>query len=111
MEDPIVKLCLPQNFSRKKNINNWSVYILQCSDKTYYTGITNNLEKRLQTHNSGKGARYTSGRLPVVLVYKMGNLTENQAKKTEFAFKKLSRKEKEKIIHGEMLEWLKRASC
>ena len=75
---------------------------MQCSDKSYYTGITNNLEKRLQTHNSGKGARYTSGRLPVVLVHKMGNLNENQAKKTEFALKKLSRKEKEKIIHGEV---------
>jgi len=75
---------------------------LQCSDKTYYTGVTNNLEKRIIIHNLGRGARYTSGRLPVVLAYKKGNLTENQAKKMEFALKKLSRKEKEEVIHGEV---------
>jgi len=75
---------------------------LQCSDGTYYTGITNDIEKRLLAHNSGKGAKYTSGRIPVKLVYRKENLTENQARKKEFTLKTLSRKEKEKIIHGEV---------
>ena len=44
-------------------------YILKCSDNTLYTGWTNNLAKRIKTHNAGKGARYTRGRLPVKLLY------------------------------------------
>ena len=44
-------------------------YIVKCSDETYYTGWTNNLEKRIQTHNAGKGAKYTKVRRPVELVY------------------------------------------
>lgn len=84
---------------------------MRCADNTYYTGVTNDIEKRLQVHNSGKGAKYTSGRIPVRLVYSKDNLTENQARKEEYRLKSLKRKDKEKIIYGEMLEWLKRASC
>ena len=47
----------------------WKVYIVKCSDKTFYTGITNNIKLRLETHNLGKGAKYTKSRLPVILVY------------------------------------------
>lgn len=72
---------------------------MQCADNTYYTGVTNNLEKRLQTHNLGNGAKYTAGRLPVKIVYHQDNLTENQAKKTEFKIKKLNRQEKAKIVY------------
>ncbi len=46
----------------------WKVYLLKCSDSTLYTGITKNLQKRLQTHNSGKGSKYTRGRTPVSLI-------------------------------------------
>jgi putative endonuclease len=46
----------------------WFVYIVQCSDNTLYTGISNNLERRLKQHNSGKGAKYTRGRTPVTLL-------------------------------------------
>ena len=50
--------------------NYYYVYILECSDGSYYTGITNNIENRLKRHNSGKGSRYTRCRLPVIVLYK-----------------------------------------
>jgi putative endonuclease len=77
--------------------DNWTVYILECSDKTYYTGITNNLEQRIRVHNSGKGARYTTGRLPVKIIYQRNDLTESQARKEEIRIKKLKRQDKEKL--------------
>ena len=73
-------------------------YILQCSDGTYYTGWTNNLQNRVATHNSGKGAKYTRARLPVQLVYYEEYATKSEAMKRECAIKRLSRKEKEKLI-------------
>lgn len=79
--------------------NNWLVYILECADKTFYTGITNDVEKRLVAHNAGKGAKYTSGRLPVRVVYLLNGLTESAARKEEFRIKKLSRKEKEQMVN------------
>ena len=84
---------------------------MRCDDKTYYTGVTTNLEQRLKVHTLGKGARYTSGRLPVKLVYSQNDLTENKAKKMEIALKSLSREAKEKIISGEVPEWLKGTVC
>jgi putative endonuclease len=78
--------------------NNWSIYILECTDKTYYTGITTDIEKRLITHQAGKGAKYTAGRLPVKIVYQKNDLTESQARKEEFRIKSLSRIEKIKLI-------------
>ena len=49
--------------------HNWYVYIVLCSDNTYYTGISNNVDKRIIAHNNKKGAKYTKSRLPVKLVY------------------------------------------
>ncbi|MDH5680208.1 MAG: GIY-YIG nuclease family protein, partial [Spirochaetota bacterium] len=46
-------------------MNNWLVYLLECADNSYYCGVTNDLNKRLTDHNSGKGAKYTRSRLPV----------------------------------------------
>ncbi|MBP9812200.1 GIY-YIG nuclease family protein, partial [Candidatus Gracilibacteria bacterium] len=60
------------------------VYILKCHDRTYYTGYTNNLEKRIQTHNAGKGAKYTRGRLPVRLIYSETYESESEARKREY---------------------------
>jgi putative endonuclease len=74
--------------------NNWCVYILLCSDDTLYTGITNNLLKRLETHNKGKGAKYTKQRLPVKLLYYEEVLNRSLASKREYEIKKLSRAEK-----------------
>lgn len=74
------------------------VYILECSDKTYYTGWTTNLENRINTHNMGKGAKYTRARLPVKLAYYEEFETKSLAMKREYAIKKLSRKEKMELI-------------
>lgn len=70
------------------------IYILRCADGTLYTGWTNDLEKRLQTHNSGKGAKYTRSRRPVELVYTESFATRSEAMKREAEIKKLSREEK-----------------
>lgn len=70
------------------------VYILKCKDGTLYTGSTNDIDKRLETHNSGKGAKYTRGRTPVVLRYSESFATKGEALKKESAIKCLSRKEK-----------------
>ena len=76
-------------------------YILQCSDGTLYTGWTNNLEKRLERHNAGQGAKYTRGRGPVKLMYMEEHETREEAMQREAWIKKLTRKEKEALIHGQ----------
>jgi putative endonuclease len=70
------------------------VYILECFDGTLYTGSTNDVEKRLETHNLGKGAKYTRGRLPVKLKYSEVFETKGEALKRESGIKKLNRVEK-----------------
>ena len=74
------------------------VYILSCSDITLYTGWTNDLERRINVHSSGKGAKYTRGRLPVKLVYFEKFNDKKLAMKREYAIKRLSREEKLKLI-------------
>jgi len=74
------------------------VYILVCEDDTLYCGYTNDLEARLQAHNSGKGAKYTKSRLPVRMVYHESFETKSEALKREAAIKKLTRNEKLKLI-------------
>ena len=73
-------------------------YILKCSDKTLYCGYTNDLEKRVDTHNKGEGAKYTASRLPVRLVYFEEFPTKSLAMKRECQIKKLTRDEKLKLI-------------
>ena len=75
-------------------------YMLKCSDGTLYTGWTNDLEKRVEAHNSGKGAKYTKARRPVELAYYEEFETKEQAMKREYAIKQLGRKEKQKLIAG-----------
>lgn len=74
------------------------VYILSCADGTLYTGYTNDLKKRLATHNSGKGAKYTRGRLPVYLVWSKELSNKSEALKEEYRIKKLKRSHKVKLI-------------
>ncbi|MBO5372780.1 MAG: GIY-YIG nuclease family protein [Lachnospiraceae bacterium] len=76
-------------------------YIVECSDKTYYTGWTTDIDKRLRVHNAGKGAKYTKPRLPVKLAYLEIHETKQQAMQREAYIKGLTRKEKEKLI----MEW------
>lgn len=72
----------------------WYVYILKCSDGTLYTGITNNLEKRIKKHNEGKGAKYTRGRGPVALVKSFTLNSKSEALKLERKIKNLPKEEK-----------------
>jgi putative endonuclease len=78
-------------------MNNWFVYLLKCSDDTLYCGITNNLEKRIATHNAGKGAKYCRGRLPVTLFKSFEVADKSAALKEEYRIKQLSREEKLKL--------------
>ena len=75
----------------------WYVYLLKCSDETLYCGITNDLEKRIQKHNDGKGAKYTKGRTPVVLFKSFECASKSEALKLEYKIKQLSREEKLKL--------------
>lgn len=81
-------------------------YIVKCSDKTFYTGWTNDLEKRIEMHNSGKGAKYTKARLPVELVYYEAFDTKEEAISREWHIKRLSRSEKQKLIEAADLKKL-----
>lgn len=78
--------------------------MLKCSDGTLYTGWTNDLEKRVEAHNSGKGAKYTKARRPVELAYYEEFETKEQAMKREYAIKQLVRKEKQKLIAGKKVK-------
>ena len=78
----------------------WHLYIIQCSDKykSLYTGITTDISRRLKEHNSKKGAFYTKNKLPVKLVHHEPMPNQSAARKRENAIKRLTRKEKLKLI-------------
>ena len=76
----------------------WYLYILRCKDSTLYTGITTDVEKRFEAHQSGKGAKYTRGRGPLELVYRETCGTHSDALKRECAVKALSRLQKQDLI-------------
>lgn len=76
------------------------VYILRCKDGSLYTGWTNNFEKRLQAHRSGKGAKYTRGRGPLVPVYLEYFSDKSSATKREASIKKLPRKKKQLLLES-----------
>jgi len=81
----------------KKGI--WYVYMVRCNDGTLYTGITNDLENRIEAHNSGKdGARYTRSRRPVTLVYSQQAESKSAAARLEYQIKKLRRSKKNNLI-------------
>lgn len=75
-------------------------YIVECSDGTFYTGWTNDLDRRIDAHNSGKGAKYTKTRRPVTLVYYEMFETKEEAMRREYEIKQYSRRQKEKLIDG-----------
>lgn len=76
----------------------WSLYILECSDGSLYTGITNNMEKRLAAHESGKGAKYTRGRAPLRIVYEEKFSDRSNASAREAEVKALSKQAKLELI-------------
>ncbi len=90
--EPVVK--------KGNNNDNWFIYIVECCDKSLYTGITNNLEKRLEKHNSGKGAKYTRGRGPIILKYFEKVSNKSAALKREIEIKKLTKAQKLRLIQN-----------
>jgi putative endonuclease len=76
----------------------WFLYILRCKDKTFYTGITTDLERRLRQHNEGTASRYTRSRLPVVRVYQEICADRSDALKRECAVKKFTREKKKLLV-------------
>ena len=78
----------------------WRVYVVSCSDDTLYCGISTDVEKRVKTHNAGKGAKYTRPRTPVRLVWQWRVSSKSEALKLEHEIKKMSRKEKIRMIGG-----------
>jgi putative endonuclease len=78
----------------------WYVYILKCADNSLYTGITTDVNRRLNEHNKGTGAKYTKGRLPVILMAVSEASNRSEASKEEYRIKQLTRKEKLILIDG-----------
>lgn len=79
------------------------VYILECSDNSFYTGITTDIDRRIQEHNGDiptKGARYTRARRPVQMVYQSSFNNRSEASIEEFRIKKLSKKQKQQLIYN-----------
>lgn len=74
------------------------VYIVECADGSLYTGYTTDVERRVDEHNAGEGAKYTRGRTPVSLVYTERFETRSDAMSREYAIKRLSRREKERLV-------------
>ena len=79
-------------------MKDWIIYMLRCKGGSLYTGITKDLEKRVEQHNSGLGAKYTRAHTPCKLVWSQSGLSESAAKKEEFRIKKLTKSEKEELI-------------
>jgi len=75
------------------------IYILECADKTYYTGYTNDLDVRLKRHNEGLASKYTRSRLPVKIAWSKRCKDKSAAMSMEAKIKQLTRKEKEKLVY------------
>ena len=80
----------------------WDLYILECKDKSLYTGVTNNIEKRLEKHNDGCASRYTTAHRPVKLIYQEKQRNRSLALKREAEIKSWTRKKKLKLINNEL---------
>lgn len=83
---------------REKFMPYW-VYILECSDGSYYTGIAKDVEKRVSTHQKGKGSRYVASRLPCKLVYSQAMDSKSEALRKEIEMKRLTHRQKQEWIH------------
>jgi len=86
--------------SKEKIKNQWLVYIISCSDKTLYTGITTDVEKRFIQHKNKKGAKYFYGRSPEKIVYVEEGYDRSEASKREYEIKQLSREKKLSLINN-----------
>ncbi|MCD8008871.1 MAG: GIY-YIG nuclease family protein [Clostridiales bacterium] len=80
--------------------HSWWVYMVRCGDGTLYTGIAADVDRRAEVHNRGQGAKYTRSRLPVQVVYREEQPSKGEALRREKAIKRLTRREKLKLIDG-----------
>ncbi|MDB5195509.1 MAG: Excinuclease subunit domain protein [Parcubacteria group bacterium] len=79
--------------------NSYTVYLLECADGTFYTGVTTDMARRLREHNEGaRGAKYTKARRPVKLVYQEVSASRSEAQKREYVLRILPRLEKKALI-------------
>ncbi|MFA5388357.1 MAG: GIY-YIG nuclease family protein [Candidatus Omnitrophota bacterium] len=76
----------------------WYLYIVKCKDSSLYTGISKNVKDRVLAHNNGKGSKYTRNRKPVELIYTEEFGTKSEALKREIGIKKLSAKNKDRLV-------------
>lgn len=84
--------------ARGKHATAWYVYILKCADRSLYTGVATDIRARLSLHNTGKGAKYTRGRRPVVLVYQEIAADRGAALRREAAIKRLPAPVKRRLV-------------
>ncbi len=89
---------MPSPGPRRRPSLRWLVYLLRCSDGSLYTGITNDLPKRLKAHAAGKASKYTRSRLPVRLAYSEPQKSKSAALKREAAIKRLRRADKDRLV-------------
>ena len=78
----------------------WNIYIIECSDKKLYTGITKDIDRRLKEHSSGHGGRFTKFRGPVKLMFQQQMADKPEAMRREVEIKKMSRREKEELVRS-----------
>ncbi|MFB6133015.1 MAG: GIY-YIG nuclease family protein [Halanaeroarchaeum sp.] len=76
------------------------IYVLSCADDTFYTGYTTDVDRRVEEHNAGEGAKYTRGRTPVDVVHVETYESRSAALAREYAIKQLSRSQKERLVDG-----------
>jgi len=92
---------LIEDISRDPMGDEWYMYVLECSDSTYYTGITTDVKRRLHEHNNtGKASKYVKARRPVAVIYSTDFENRSIAAKAEYRFKQLSRQQKRDVIYG-----------
>ena len=99
---PVAGKYRPVRYAMAKPFNgyafmDWLIYIVECCDGSLYTGITNDLQKRINSHNAGTGAKYTAVRRPVRLVYRENATSRSSASKREISIKRLTRKAKQEL--------------
>jgi len=82
----------------------WSLYIAECADGSYYTGIAKDVEKRIETHNSGKGSKYTATHGPVKLIFQEPQGDYSAALRREYQVKTLTKQRKMRLVAGEKLK-------
>ena len=92
-----LSVMLWQNHVMGDAFMDWLIYIVECRDGSLYTGITNDLQKRIDSHNAGTGAKYTAARRPVRLVYREDATSRSSASKREITIKRLTRKAKQAL--------------